>query len=254
MKAARGDARRGTKNRNEGCRSASKDNMPYNYSITISLWPRGIYIWVQGFVSFTAFQLSLSHTLLKHKRQMIQTDIELSYKVNYIYRSSAHSYKDNYEKLWSSYIQLKTYVLFLDLSLYVLKRLEVRILHMGAKIKTTDLLLWRKVIHNVEELPDLFRCLTLNHVCNGLASDIAAMQNGSVVRQHCVLVMERLNAQEWLDVKIIRSKDDFEQHLLVYCNEFLVPLADVGCPLACFFLARLIRCWKWVIAVMFAIF
>ena len=47
---------------------------------------------------------------------------------------------------------------------------------------------------------------------------------------------------------------DFEQHLLVYCNEFLVPLADVGCPLACFFLARLIRCWKWVIAVVFAVF
>ena len=34
--------------------------------------------------------------------------------------------------------------------------------------------------------------------------------------------------QEWLDIKVVSGKDDLEKHLLVDCDELLVPLGDVG--------------------------
>ena len=40
------------------------------------------------------------------------------------------------------------------------------------------------------------------------------------------------DSQEGLDIQIVRSEDDLEEHLLVDGDEFLVPLADVRRPLA----------------------
>lgn len=42
--------------------------------------------------------------------------------------------------------------------------------------------------------------------------------------------------QEWFDVEIVSGQDDFKEHLLINCNEFLIPLADVGGALASFIL------------------
>lgn len=42
--------------------------------------------------------------------------------------------------------------------------------------------------------------------------------------------------QEWLDVEIICSQDYLKEHLLIDCNEFLVPLTDVSGALASFIL------------------
>lgn len=40
------------------------------------------------------------------------------------------------------------------------------------------------------------------------------------------VVLEPRYAQQWLDVQIVGSEDDLEEHLLVYGDELLVPLAD----------------------------
>ena len=50
----------------------------------------------------------------------------------------------------------------------------------------------------------------------------------------------RGGAQQRLDVQVVRREDDLEEHLLVDGDEFLVPLADVRCPLAVLVL-RLVR-------------
>lgn len=41
------------------------------------------------------------------------------------------------------------------------------------------LLLRSEVIHDVEELPDLFRSLTLDHVGHGLATDITSKERAT---------------------------------------------------------------------------
>ena len=38
--------------------------------------------------------------------------------------------------------------------------------------------------------------------------------------------------QEGLDIQVVGGENDLEKHLLVDSDEFLVPLADVGCSLA----------------------
>ena len=39
-------------------------------------------------------------------------------------------------------------------------------------------------------------------------------------------------AQQRLDIEVVGSQDNLEQHFLIDANELLVPFADVGCPLA----------------------
>ena len=59
-------------------------------------------------------------------------------------------------------------------------------------------------------LSNLFGGLALDHVGNSLAT----------------------NVEENLDVEVVGSKNDLEEHLLVNLHEFLVPLIDVGGLLA----------------------
>ena len=40
------------------------------------------------------------------------------------------------------------------------------------------------------------------------------------------------DSQEGLDIQVVRSEDDLEEHLLVDGDEFLVPFADISRPLA----------------------
>ena len=42
----------------------------------------------------------------------------------------------------------------------------------------------------------------------------------------------KMNLQERLDVEVVRSEDDLEEHFLVDRYKLLVPFADVRCPLA----------------------
>jgi hypothetical protein len=79
-------------------------------------------------------------------------------------------------------------------------------------ILPTDLLLLLRgeVIGDVERLPDLLGGLALDHVRNGLAA----------------------NVKEGLDVEIVGSENDLEQHLLVDLHEFLVPFLNIGGLLA----------------------
>jgi len=73
-----------------------------------------------------------------------------------------------------------------------------------------SLLFRRKVVDDVEELADLFGGLALDHVCYRLAADI----------------------EKRLDVEVVGSQDDLEEHLLINCDELLVPLADISGALA----------------------
>ena len=76
----------------------------------------------------------------------------------------------------------------------------------------TDLLLLLRgeVVGDVEGLADLLGRLALDHVGNGLAADI----------------------QEGLDVHVVGSKNDLEQHLLVDLHVLLVPFIDLSGLLA----------------------
>ena len=121
---------------------------------------------------------------------------------------------------------------------------------MDAKIKTTDLLLWRKVIHNVEELPDLFRCLTLNHVSHSLESNITEHR---MLRQFDIL--RAIDSQQRLDIKVIGSENDLKEHLLIDGDELLVPLRDFSSPLPVIVVGRIgIVRGKRIAAVMVAVF
>ena len=84
----------------------------------------------------------------------------------------------------------------------------------------THLLLGGEVVHDVEELADLLRCLALDHVGDGLAANI----------------------KEGLDVEVVGGQDNLKQHFLIDTNELLVPLADVGCPLASLVLILICIC------------
>ena len=67
------------------------------------------------------------------------------------------------------------------------------------------LLLRCEIIVDVEGLADLFRRFALDHVGNGLATNI----------------------KQSLDIEIVGGKDDFKKHFLVDLHEFLVPLIDI---------------------------
>jgi len=75
-------------------------------------------------------------------------------------------------------------------------------------VLATDLvlLLGGEVVLDVEGLADLLRRLALDHVGHGLAA----------------------NVKEGLDIHVVGSQDNLEEHLLVNLHEFLVPLLNVG--------------------------
>jgi hypothetical protein len=50
------------------------------------------------------------------------------------------------------------------------------------------------------------------------------------------------NVQQRLDIEVVGGQDNLEQHLLIDANELLVPLADVGCPLASLVLVLISIC------------
>lgn len=87
------------------------------------------------------------------------------------------------------------------------------------------LLLGSEIVDDVEELPDLLGSLALDHVSDGLASNIAR-RNENVTREDWK--RKWLGLQEGLDVEVVGSEDDLEEHLLVYGDELLVPFADIG--------------------------
>jgi hypothetical protein len=68
------------------------------------------------------------------------------------------------------------------------------------------LLLWGEVVLNVERLADFLGGLAFDHVGHGLAAHV----------------------EERLDIHVVGSEDDLEQHLLVDLHELLVPLLNVG--------------------------
>jgi hypothetical protein len=62
-----------------------------------------------------------------------------------------------------------TYVFLLDLSLTTKKK--VRRLHCESAV-FTHLFFGSEIVYNVEKLANLFRCLALDHICYGLATNI----------------------------------------------------------------------------------
>ena len=87
-----------------------------------------------------------------------------------------------------------------------------RLAVLGPLVLAADLvlLLRSEVVLDVESLTDLLRGLSLDHVGNSLAADV----------------------EEGLDIHVVGSEDDFEEHLLVDLHELLVPLFNVGGLLA----------------------
>jgi len=83
---------------------------------------------------------------------------------------------------------------------------------LGPLILTADLvlLLWGKVVLDVEGLADLLGRLALDHVRNGLAA----------------------NVEKSFDVKVIGSQYDLKEHFLVNLHVLHIPLLDVGGLLA----------------------
>jgi hypothetical protein len=71
-------------------------------------------------------------------------------------------------------------------------------------------LLGGEVVLDVEGLADLLGGLALDHVGDGLAADV----------------------EKGLDVHVVGSEDDLEEHLLVDLHELLIPLLNVGGLLA----------------------
>lgn len=96
------------------------------------------------------------------------------------------------------------------------------------------LLLRSEVVDNVEELTNLFRCLTLNHICNSLASNIAK-QNLSM--KFCQI--RAIDVQQRFDIEVVSGEDDLEEHLLINGDELLVPLANISCPFSRVILVRI---------------
>jgi len=85
---------------------------------------------------------------------------------------------------------------------------EIALTILGPFVLTADLLLllWGKVVGDVECLADLFWRLALNHIGDGFASNI----------------------KEGLNIEVVGGQDDLEQHFLVDLHELLVPLINVG--------------------------
>ena len=99
------------------------------------------------------------------------------------------------------------------------------------------LLLGREIVHDVEELADLFRSLSLDHVSYSLASNIPESYSVKAA-SHIAMI----NLQQWLDIKVVSCENNLEEHLLINGDELLVPLRDVRSTLARLVLALLRIC------------
>jgi hypothetical protein len=127
----------------------------------------------------------------------------------------------------------------------------------------TYLLFWREVVDYIEQLADLFWWLALDHVCDSFTANIPADRGISIkkitghINYKCLVAPhahicqtiarqpragrpqsgdENLNLQEGFDIKVICSKDNLKEHLLVDGDKFLIPLANV-----CGAFARFVR-------------
>lgn len=95
-------------------------------------------------------------------------------------------------------------------------------------VLTTDLvlLLGGEVVLDVECLANLLRRLALDHVRNGLATNIEKSLDIEVVGSlKCVKSVCALNV-------LLTYQNDFEKHLLIDLHELLIPLLDLGRLLA----------------------
>ena len=57
-----------------------------------------------------------------------------------------------------------------------------------------------------------------------------------------------MDIQKRFDVKIVGGKNDLEEHLLINCDELLVPFADISCSFAGLVLALV--CTTMVLAIL----
>lgn len=89
--------------------------------------------------------------------------------------------------------------------------------------------LWREVILDIEGLADIFWRLALDHICDGLATNIEEGLDIKVVGS--LGKLSTLPSRNIFDVarKPERKEyqNDFEQHLLVDLHEFLIPFIDI---------------------------
>ena len=117
------------------------------------------------------------------------------------------------------------------------------------KDRRAYLLLGREIVHDVEELADLFRSLALDHVSYSLASNIP--ESCSVkAASHIAMI----NLQQWLDIKVVSCENNLEEHLLINGDELLVPFADVSCPLARVLVVGGVSCGQRLATVVLAVF
>ena len=115
----------------------------------------------------------------------------------------------------------------------------------------TYLLLRREIIHDVEEFADLFGCLTLDHVRDGLATNITAYRLSFASPNPNTTIFD---SQERLDVEVVGREDDLEEHLLIDSDEFLIPLVNVGGALARIILVLLgVSCGQRLAAMVLAV-
>ena len=114
----------------------------------------------------------------------------------------------------------------------------------------TYLLLRREIIHDVEEFADLLGCLTLDHVRDGLATNITAYRLSFASPNPNTTIFD---SQERLDVEVVGREDDLEEHLLVHGDELLVPLADVSSALARIIVICRVSGGQWLAPVVLAV-
>ena len=62
------------------------------------------------------------------------------------------------------------------------------------------------------------------------------------------------NVQQGLDIEVVSSQDDFEQHLLINGDKFLVPFANIGRSLSVLIRVGLIGSRQGLVTVVFAVF
>lgn len=103
---------------------------------------------------------------------------------------------------------------------------------LGPLVLATDLLLLlgSEIVLDVESLSNLLGALSLDHVGNGLASNIKKRLDIQVVGSLstiCVRFILRAGGASFGTYQ-----DDLEEHLLVDLHELLIPLLDIGRPLA----------------------
>lgn len=112
--------------------------------------------------------------------------------------------------------------------------------YMGwSKKKGAHLFFRSEVVHDVKELANLFRGLTLDHIRDGLAANIAKPPS---IRKPQQVRKETRCLQKRLDIHVVGSEDNLKKHLLINSDELLVPFTDVRCAFASLILVGLVIC------------